>query len=215
MNAADPRELIRVGLITRAHGVRGEVVIKPLTDDPERFRSLRDVYLEAGGGACGGKPEWSAGIRPARLETARTHRGSVIARISGCDDADAANALRGSYISITKEQLVPLREGSFFDFDLVGCAVYEVEGLHLGTLTDVLETGSNDVYVVRPPEGNAGGLAAGGAFGVPGGSKGPRGGGAGRELLIPALKSVVKEVRISEKRIVVDWDRALEGGGEN
>ena len=180
-------ELIRVGLITRSRGTRGEVSVKPLADDPERFRLLREVYID--------KPV----LRKDIIESVRFHRGQIIIKFEGCDDADAAELYRGGYISITEDQLIPLKKDSFYVFDLVGCAVYAKDGGFLGELVDVLETGSNDVYVVKPKKrrdkGNLYDAAPDADL-----SEGKAG-----DILIPALKSVVREVDIAQKRIIVDF----------
>ena len=97
------------------------------------------------------------------------------------DDADAAAALRGFYIAVAQKDCISLQPDNFFVFDLIDCAVHHIDGSYLGKLTDVLETGSNDVYVVSLEDGK-------------------------NDILIPALKSVVKDVQISEKRIVVDFE---------
>jgi len=169
--------LVRVGLITKARGLKGEMSVMPLTDDPGRFRRLSGVYIERPSGDAIG----------AVIEEVRYHRGQVVIRLEGCGDADAANGFRGCYVSITTDQLMPLPEDSYYIFDLIGCTVFTEGGAALGELAEVLETGSNDVYVVRPAKSGSG-----------------RHGGADADILIPALKTVVLEVDIERKRIVVD-----------
>ena len=209
--------LVRVGMITKPRGLGGELWVKPLTDDPERFRLLREVYIEKPDGrakvpgtrqtapgrfeatqgrieaipgrivAAPGRIKAAPGLieaTPGKIKAARIHRGRVSVRIEGCGDVDAAQAYRGCYISVTREQLVELPEDSYFIFDLIGCAVYNLGGGEVGTITDVLETGSNDVYVVSPS-----------------------GAGARRaDLLVPALKTVVKDVDVAGKRVIIDYD---------
>jgi 16S rRNA processing protein RimM len=192
---------VRVGLIQKPHGVRGEVSVLPLTDDPGRFRLLREVILEwpgkpgmpgkPGGGAqalpgAGGEARAPAPSRPspprvAAVESMRFHKGAPLLKLAGVDDAGQAGALRGAYVAVPASEVRPLGEGAWYVFDLVGCAVYQAGGERLGELREVLETGSNDVYVVRDPA-------------RPGG-----------DLLVPALRSVVKEVDVAAKRIVVDY----------
>jgi 16S rRNA processing protein RimM len=121
----------------------------------------------------------AAGEDALRVEFARFHRGQVFLKFYGYDDADSASALKGRYIAVARDQLVKLEEGAYFVFDLIGCAVRGLDGERLGILADVLETGSNDVYVVERPDG-------------------------GDDLLVPALKSVVKSVCIDDKTIIVD-----------
>ena len=206
------KDLIRVGLITKIRGLRGELSVMPLTDDPERFRRLNCVYIEkpaASNRNAASKPQQDFGVirnekhscginhdeniqcgaeHSERIEYVRFQRGQVIVKFEGCDDSDAAQAFRGSYISITANQLAPLNEGSFYIFDLLGCTVCGMDGGTVGVLKDVLETGSNDVYVIQP-----------------GGNNIKR----TEEILVPALKSVVKDVDIANKRIVIDYEQPV------
>lgn len=170
----DSGALIRVGLITKARGLRGELAVIPLTGDPGRFRKLSAAYAEL----AGAEPRL---IRPVAIEGVRFHREQVFVKLAGCDDADAARLFRGAYISITADLLAPLAKGSYYIFELIGCLVYNERGEELGELTDVLETGGNDVYVVKPNR-----AAKGGA-----------------DILVPAIKSVVLEVDVARRRIVI------------
>ncbi|MDR1438447.1 MAG: ribosome maturation factor RimM [Clostridiales bacterium] len=176
-------DLIRVGLIIKPHGTRGEVLVKPLTNDAGRYRKLESVYAEPAQAPPVG-PNRPASARAMggmlAIEGVRFHNSLLFVKFAGYGDADAALALKGRYISVPRGQLVELAEDEYFVFDLVGCSVFSTAGALLGELADVLETGSNDVYVVR------------------------RAGGA-PDLLIPALKAYVKEVRIGDKTIVVDY----------
>lgn len=171
--------LVRVGLITKARGLRGELTVKPLTDDPERFRRLGDAYIE-----YQAPPGKIAAPGRVKIEAVRFHSGQVVVKFENCDDAEAASAYRGCYISVTRDQLVRPKKDSFFVFDLIGCSVFDAGGALLGELAEVLETGSNDVYVVRQPPTTAGEDA---------------------DILIPALKSVVREVDVENKKIIVDY----------
>ena len=236
-------ELIRVGLITKERGLNGEIAVKPLTDEPERFRRLKKVFIEYS----------LEEILPEIIESVRFQRGKVILKFFDCDDVEAARKYRGCYISITREYLNPLKKGRYYVFDLVGSAVYDINGAHLGELVDVLETGGNDVYVVKPsalpqPENPDAGAIAGargaadaadvagfngvadaaglnGAANVAGvtdvaGLNGAAGAtdAAGRknaekrkshmaeDILLPAIKSVIQEINIKQKRIIVNLD---------
>jgi 16S rRNA processing protein RimM len=146
---------------------------------------LDRVYIERGekgSGAAGGLPAAAnAGAIIVDIERVSFHRKQVILKLVGCDDADLASKYRGSYVSIAQNQLISLKKDSYFIFDLVGCEAYAVNGELLGDLVEVLETGSNDVYVVKPRNTR------------------------GADILIPALKSVVQCVDIPNKRITVDY----------
>jgi len=158
--------------------------VKPLTDNPERFQRLGGVFIETPAG----------NVSEAVIANVRFHRGQVIALLEGCNDHDAAESYRGCYISISEDQLAPLEKDSFYIFDLIGCAVYDADGSLLGVLAEVLETGSNDVYVVRPGPPGATGAAVSSV----------------EDILIPALKTVVREVDVVGKRIIVNYNGLYE-----
>jgi 16S rRNA processing protein RimM len=191
--------LIRIGLIIKAHGVRGELLVKPLTDDIRRFERLIQVFVEKTGGS---------GVNPYEIEYVRFHKDKLLLKFKHFDDINAVISLKGSYISIEEKDLVKLPDDSYFVFDLQGCEVYNVSGELLGILTDVLETGSNDVYKVTPATANSvavGGVTVGGVTADGATADGSIAGGPPKELLIPAIKSVIKEVSVKDKKIIADF----------
>jgi len=186
MNGDGP---VRIGMITKVHGLRGELSVMPLTDDPERFRLLKKVFIEKPGQS--GKPDQ---VSEAEIEYVSFHGGRVTIKFTGCDDTVAAGAYRGRYISIDRGQVLPLKPDSYYIFDLIGCIVYDTDGSRVGELAEVIETGSNDVYVVKP------GLSP----------YAPRGDNDA-DILVPAIKSAVCEVDVANRRIVVDPAYAVGG----
>lgn len=159
-------EHLQVGRIVGAHGTRGELRVQLLSDDPKRLDRLKECLLE---GAPGEPPA------PCRLTEVRHQPGLVLVRIAGVDDRDAAERLRGRHFLVARKDAIRLPPGSWFVCDLVGCAVETEDGEALGTLAEVLETGSNDVYLVKKA--------------------------GAKDLLVPALRTVVKSVDI-EGRLV-------------
>ena len=131
-------ELYQVGAITRAHGVRGEVKVFPMTDDPMRFRGMKDLILDTG-----------KEYRICEVTSARMQKNLVILKIKGIDTMEEAQKYQGCGLYVTKENRVPLGEDEWFIADLIGCEVWSDEGENLGMLTDVLQTAANDVYVVE------------------------------------------------------------------
>jgi len=130
---------LAVGEIAKPQGVRGELKIKPLTNDPERFFDLRSVRI-------------LDQMRAWRCQ--RVHDGFVYARVEGVYTREAAEALRGALIFIPREQAVELPEDSEFICDLVGCAATDNEGVSHGVLADVLQSGGAvDVYVFKGTNG--------------------------------------------------------------
>lgn len=158
-------QYLRVGVVVRAHGIRGAVKLEPLTGDLARFHALKEAFLER-------KGEYV----PVRVSDVGVREGSVYATLSCAGTREEAEALRGAYLCVDRAHAVQLPEGTYFVSDLIGCKVFDDLDNALGTLTDVLETGANDVYVI---EGE-------------------------KKLLVPALKKVVREVDVANKRVVLD-----------
>ena len=132
----------RVGVISSTHGIRGEVKVFPTTDDPARFRDLKQVTLAA-------KRE----KRVLELEKVRFFKQFVIVKFKGIDDINDVEKYKGAELWIDRDQAVPLGEGEYFIADLIGMAVITDEGEKLGTLKEVLQTGANDVYEVLMENG--------------------------------------------------------------
>lgn len=129
-------DFLRVGVITRTHGVRGEVKVYPTTDDPRRFLDLKEVFTG---------PD---NDRSLSIENVRFFKNLVILKFTGIDDMDTAAGLVRSELYIPRSEGVPLEEGEYYIADLIGMDVFSDEGEHLGTVKDVLETGANDVFIV-------------------------------------------------------------------
>jgi 16S rRNA processing protein RimM len=128
-----PPELIRIGFVRRAVGLRGEVEVEPLTDDPARFHSGLSVR---------------AGAVMRRVEQVRGGRSTVVLKFAGVDDRTLAERLRGEYLEIEASQAHLLPEGSYYHWQLVGLGVFDPEGHRLGEISDVLTYPANDIYVV-------------------------------------------------------------------
>lgn len=131
-------EYYRIGLITRPHGVHGNVRVQPLTDDSERFRGMCEAYLEQDGVR-----------RMVALSDISVQPDAVLLRLAGFDSREAAEKLRGAYLCVDKANAVPLPPGRYFIADLIGCRVEDTEGRVYGLLKDVLQTGANDVYEIE------------------------------------------------------------------
>lgn len=130
-------ERFQIGAVASTHGVRGEVKVFPMTDDPARFRKLKEVIVQNKNGA----------EETMTVESARFFKQMVILKFRGIDSLNDAERYKGSALFVTRENAVPLKENEYFIADLLGLAVYE-DGEVLGELTDVLSTGANDVYEV-------------------------------------------------------------------
>jgi len=153
-----------VGRIVGAHGIRGEAKMVILTDDPDHLLDLRRVYFDDD-------------LTPRRLSGIRFHARQALLTFPEITDRDAADALRGTIVRISGSQAKPPAEGEFFHYQLIGLSVYDEAGRSLGKLTEILEAGEVDTYVVRDEDGG--------------------------EQLFPALKDVVLDINPAEDRVIV------------
>jgi len=167
-------QYFEIGKIVNTHGVRGEVKVIPLTDDPKRYNKLKSAYISS---------EISDNMPKYNFEGVKYQKNFVILKIKEINDANEAEKLKGKFVIINREDAVKLPKDSFFICDLIDCEVYDENDNRLGVLTNVLQTGSNDVFVVRDENR--------------------------KEILIPALKSVVKDVSIENKKITVELPQGL------
>ncbi len=134
-------EYLRIGIITSPHGVHGEVRVYPTTDDPARFRAVKNVRIETKDGDC-----------EMEITSVKYFKNMVLLGLSGIGTMDEAEKYRNANIMIHRSQS-PLKEGEHFICDLLGLSVYREDGSLLGTLEDVLTGGSGKVYSVRREDG--------------------------------------------------------------
>lgn len=129
-------KLLRVGVITSTHGVRGEVKVFPTTDDPQRFKKLKKVILDTG------KEQLDLEITSVKF-----FKNMVILKFKEFDNINHVEKYKQADLLVTREHAVKLRPGEYFIADLIGLKGISDEGEDLGELTDVIQTGANDVYV--------------------------------------------------------------------
>lgn len=164
-------EYLSIGQIINIHGFRGEVKIYPLTDDMNRFKKLKEVFIEE-----------NNQLIKYEVEGVKFLSNTIIMKLKGIDTEEAANKLRNFYIKVDRRSAVKLPKDTYFICDLIDLEVYDDDGLLLGKVKDVLQTGSNDVYVVKTSD---------------------------KDILIPALKEVVREIDIRNGKIVVKLPEGL------
>ena len=155
-------ERIVIGRVGAAHGIHGELRIIPLTDFPERFPALREVMV---------------GDELLHIESVKPQGKNFLMRFREYAVREDAQRLTGRLLTVARAEAAPLDEGEYYVFDIVGRTVDDEEDNELGTVENVLRTGSNDVYAVRSDDG--------------------------REILIPALRAVVREINVPGGRMTV------------
>ena len=159
-------DLLQVGVITSTHGVRGEVKVFPTTDDPARFKKLKNVVLDTG-----------KEMIDREVAGVKFFKNMVIVKFKGIDNINDVEKYRQKSLYVTRENAVKLKKNEYFIADLIGLAAKSDEGEDLGILSDVLQTGANDVYVLSK-EGSD-------------------------DILLPAIRECVKEVDLDNGEITV------------
>ena len=137
-------DLLQVGIITSTHGVRGEVKVYPTTDDPRRFRRLKEVVLDTG------KEKMNL-----EIEGVKFFKQFVILKFKGLDNINDIEKYRQKSLFVTRKNAVRLQRDEYFIADLIGLKVQDEDGKELGTVKDVIETGANDVYEVEMADGKS------------------------------------------------------------
>lgn len=137
-------DLLQVGIITSTHGVRGEVKVYPTTDDPRRFRRLREVILDTGREKLN-----------LEIEGVKFFKQFVILKFKGLDNINDIEKYRQKSLYVTRKNAVRLQRDEYFIADLIGLKVQDEDGAELGTVKDVIETGANDVYEVEMADGRS------------------------------------------------------------
>jgi 16S rRNA processing protein RimM len=180
-SSATPDAFLIVARVLRAHGTAGEVACEIITEFPERFARTKRLFLAPPAAPGRIEPAPDAAPQPMGVVRARVapHRGhaEVILQLDGVADRDAAEQLRGWLVQVPKTEAWKLPRGRYYWHQIVGLRVLTTDGEEIGTVAEILETGANDVYVVK---------------------------GDGGERLIPAIKQVVTEIAPERGEMVVE-----------
>lgn len=131
------KDILRVGKIVNTHGLKGEVKVIPLTDDPKRYNELEFVLID--------------GVKR-NIEGCKYQKDRVIVKVEGINSIEEAEKYKNKYMEIPREYAVPLEEDTYYIADIIGCSVYDTEGKNLGEVYDVIQTKNNDVYWIRKPK---------------------------------------------------------------
>ena len=161
-------KFIDVGQIVNTHGLRGEVKVNPRTDTPEVFEIFEYLYTED-------KKEY-------KVEGVRYQKNCVLLKLSGINDMDSAERMRNKILYVPRELFEDLPEDTFLVADISGLELKD-ENMVYGKITDVISTGSNDVYEVKPP--------------------------VGKNIYVPAIKDVVKEINVDGGYVLVEIPKGL------
>jgi len=187
MNNFDMLDLITIGEIINTHGVRGELKILPLTDDPKRFKLLKKVIITSKEASetplmseIPATPEMPQTLE---IQDIKYFKNFVILKFKDIDSIDSAEKYKKALIKIDRADAVKLPKDSYFIFDLIGIDVYDENDAFIGGITNVLQTGSNDCYNIRRNDGF--------------------------EFYLPALKTVVLNVDVEDRKMTVRIPKGL------
>ena len=166
------QEYLEIGQIVNTFGVKGMVKVNPFTDDITRFDKLKKVYI------CK-----KASMEEVEIEEVKYHKNMVLLKIKGINDMNQAEKCKGLYLKIHRKDAIKLPKDTYFIADLLGLEVYTDEGVLLGKVDDIYNTGSNDIYVVKDD--------------------------LGKQILLPGTKEVLKEISLEKEKIVVHLIKGL------
>ena len=155
-----------IGQVVALFGVHGELKVRLLTDIPNRFSNLETIYVGA-----------SHASFP--IQSVRPYKGEMIVlKLKGIDDANSAESLLKQELFIPLSELAKLPQDSYYQHDILGLQVLTLDGQDLGQIVDIIVTGSNDVYIIKNPEGS--------------------------QVLIPAIKDVIKQIDLIRRTMHID-----------
>ncbi len=164
---------LEVGKIVNTHGLKGEVKIVTWTDSPDVFEDIEYVYAKR-----------KSGEEKLTLRGIKYQKNNIIVKFSEIDSIDEAEKYKNCVLTADRDMLGELPEGVYYIADLIGCTVYEEDGTERGKLTDVFNTGANDIYAVSAPQK--------------------------KDLLIPVTKETVLSVDTDNKKIIVRLPEGLD-----
>lgn len=159
---------VTVGAVVGLHGIAGEIKVKPLTDFPERFSKGRTLELF--------KENVDEPFQSVSIESVRSHKNNLLIKLENISSRETAGKFIGMVFKIDEKEVMPLPDGTYYHFQIMGLRVCGLDDEYIGIISDILPTPGHDVYVVAGEE----------------------------EILVPALKKVVKKVDLNAGRMWID-----------
>ena len=157
-------EYLVVGFLRRPHGVKGEILMDVHTDFPERLKTGMTLYV-------------GDQYQPMMVASRRSHASGMLVRFRGIKSPEEAGLYRNTWVYVPTANRPSLPEGEYYHHQLIGLDVVTDKGRNLGVLADIIETGANDVYLVRDADGN--------------------------EVLLPAIPPVILDVKLADRQMCV------------
>jgi len=155
---------LSVGFLRRPHGLQGEIIMDLHTDFPDRMKSGRKLFV-------------GEEYKPMTLASIRPHQSSLLVKFKGVETTEDAGVFRNQWVFIKAKDAPPLPAGQMYQYELIGFSVVDDKDNSLGKLIEIIETGANDVYIVRDD--------------------------SGKEILLPAIPSVILDVEAGSRTMRV------------
>ncbi len=159
-------QVLEIGQIVNTYGIKGFLKVVPYTDDLQRFKNLKTIYIQL-------KNE----LKQFNVEEVKFSKNLVLLKLQGIDDINIAETYKNCYVKIERKDAIKLEENSYFIVDLIGINVYTEQEQLLGKIEDVFSTKANDIYVVKDE--------------------------FGKQILLPAISEVIKNVDVKNKKMTV------------
>ena len=166
------QEYFELGQIVNHFGIKGMLKVNPFTDDISKFETLNFILGEK-----------NKKLEKMQIEEVKYSKNQVLLKLKGINTIEEAENYRGCYIKIARKDLKELPENTYFIADLIGSTVYTDEGILLGKVVDIYNTGANDIYVIKDE--------------------------IGKQTLLPAIKEVIKQIDTEQEKIIVHIIKGL------
>lgn len=165
-------DMLRIGVVTTTHGLKGEVKVFPTTDDVKRFKKCDEVILVTRNGNL-----------TLHVQGIKFFKNLVILKFKEFNDISEVEGFRKCDLMVTRENAVPLKEGEYFLCDVIGAEVEEEDGTPIGRVTDTIQTGANNVFVIETTEG--------------------------KEVLFPVIPECIRHVDVKEGKVTAHIMKGL------
>lgn len=166
------QEYFEIGQIVNHFGIKGMVKVNPFTDDISKFEELKTILLEQ-----------NKKLTEIQIEEVKYSKNQVLLKLKGIDTVEEAEKYRGCYLKIARKDAKKLPKDTYFIADLIGTTVYTEEGVLLGKVQDIYNSGASDIYVVKDDNG--------------------------KQILLPAINEVIKDIDIEQEKITVHLIKGL------
>lgn len=166
------QEYFEIGQIVNHFGIKGMVKVNPFTDDISRFEELESILIEQ-----------NNKLTDIQIEEVKYSKNQVLLKLKGVNTVEDAEKYRGCYIKIARKNAKKLPKDTYFIADLIGNVVYTDEGVLLGKVEDIYNSGANDIYVVKDVNG--------------------------KQILLPGTNEVIKDIDIEQEKIIVHLIKGL------